>query len=111
MNDKIVTEKGEHLDIRLPSVTGSMTYHQVASDNDNNDGKQLQRYLQRGLHSSVETKFDPCCMNYYILLTMGCSGTYGKNMIETSRKAPSYDLWSIGQGRRSRSGWGAVNPA
>lgn len=41
MNDKIVTEKGEHLDIRLPSVTGSMTYHQVASDND--DGKSPER--------------------------------------------------------------------
>ncbi|XP_064488209.1 popeye domain-containing protein 3-like isoform X1 [Ornithodoros turicata] len=26
MNEKIVTEKGSHLDIRLPSVTGSMTY-------------------------------------------------------------------------------------
>ncbi|OQR74088.1 popeye domain-containing protein 3-like [Tropilaelaps mercedesae] len=30
MNEKIVTEKGEQLDIRLPSVTGSMTYQLAA---------------------------------------------------------------------------------
>ncbi|XP_003738187.1 popeye domain-containing protein 3 [Galendromus occidentalis] len=37
MNDKIVTEKGENLDIRLPSVTGSMTY-QVPPDNNEKEG-------------------------------------------------------------------------
>lgn len=46
MNDKIVTEKGEHLDIRLPSVTGSMTY-QVAPDNDNKDGKSITACMAR----------------------------------------------------------------
>lgn len=40
MNDKIVTEKGEHLDIRLPSVTGSMTC-KGAPESENKDGKSF----------------------------------------------------------------------
>ncbi|KAK8761665.1 popeye domain-containing protein 3-like [Amblyomma americanum] len=37
MNEKIVTEKGSHLDIRLPSVTGSMTYRgQLTSSSQGN---------------------------------------------------------------------------
>lgn len=37
MNEKIVTEKGSHLDIRLPSVTGSMTYRgQLPSPSEGN---------------------------------------------------------------------------
>ncbi|CAN8018909.1 unnamed protein product [Ixodes persulcatus] len=61
MNEKIVTEKGSHLDIRLPSVTGSMTYQgQVPPPNRNNSityspMTAYKSYKYETVYSSQET--------------------------------------------------------
>lgn len=52
MNEKIVTEKGEQLDIRLPSVTGSMTY-QLATENTTQQQQQQKPGQQQQLRAGT----------------------------------------------------------
>lgn len=57
MNEKIVTEKGSHLDIRLPSVTGSMTYRgQLSSSSQANSITcSLNAYKYNEVYTSQQT--------------------------------------------------------
>lgn len=58
MNEKIVTEKGSHLDIRLPTVTGSMTYQgQAPSPKRDNSVtySPMNAYKYEAVYSSQET--------------------------------------------------------
>ncbi|XP_022654735.1 popeye domain-containing protein 3-like isoform X2 [Varroa jacobsoni] len=60
MNEKIVTEKGEQLDIRLPSVTGSMTYQLAAETTSqlHTGSRSHTPHLQRAGGSPVEREKD-----------------------------------------------------
>lgn len=57
MNEKIVTEKGSHLDIRLPSVTGSMTYRGqlLSSSQANSITCSLNAYKYNEVYTSQQT--------------------------------------------------------